>query len=48
MRDFTDEWKVAKKSGITALKKFAGPQSDVEKMMQEEVWQKTAMIDYVI
>ena len=37
MNDFTDKWKLAKKTGMTALKKFAGPQTMVEDVMMLEV-----------
>ena len=37
MADFSDQWKLAKTAGKVALKKFAGPQSEIEGVMLSEV-----------
>jgi hypothetical protein len=37
MGDYSEQWKMAKKTGMNALRKFASPQSNVEEKMQQEV-----------
>ena len=34
---YSEKWKAAKKSGLNGLKKFAGPQTDIEGIMMKEV-----------
>ena len=41
MSDFSEHWRIAKKSGLNGLKKFAGPQSEVEEVMIKEVGSET-------